>query len=110
MRPQPKEFAVTVKIVALWTKPEDTDAFDKDYEATHIPLVAALPGLSSAIYCKALNGPYYRTAELIFADMAALGGSVGGEEGQKVVADGERLQETYGAKLEVLTLEEQSRT
>jgi hypothetical protein len=42
--------------------------------------------------------------------MAALGGSVGGEEGQKVLADGERLQETYGAKLEVLTLEEQSRT
>jgi uncharacterized protein (TIGR02118 family) len=101
---------VTVKIVALWTKPEDAEAFDKDYEATHIPLVAALPGLSSAIYCKALSGPYYRTAELIYSDMEALGASVGGDEGQKVLADGTRLSETYGNKLEVLTLEEQSQT
>jgi len=99
---------VTVKIVALWGTPKDAEGFEKDYGATHLPLVAALPGLKRAVASKALDGPYYRMAELVFEDAAGLQTAVGSTEGQALLADSGRLQETYGAKLDVLTVEEQA--
>jgi uncharacterized protein (TIGR02118 family) len=100
---------MTTKVVALWGTPKDEEGFDKDYDATHIPLVAALPGLKGAVASKALNGPYYRMAEMIFDDADALQAALDSEEGQKLVADTGRLQETYGATLDVLTVEELAR-
>lgn len=97
-----------VKIVALWGTPKDAEGFEKDYEATHLPLVATLPGLKGAVASKALDGPYYRMAELIFDDVTGLQSAVGSAEGQALLADSGRLQETYGAKLDVLTVEEQA--
>jgi hypothetical protein len=32
---------MTAKLVALWGAPEVVEAFDKDYEATHIAVVGA---------------------------------------------------------------------
>jgi uncharacterized protein (TIGR02118 family) len=100
---------MTVKLVALWSTPSDTEGFEKDYDAIHLPLVASLPGLKGASASLALNGPYYRMAELVFDDADALGVAIGSEEGQNLLADSGRLQETYGATLEVLTVEEKSR-
>jgi uncharacterized protein (TIGR02118 family) len=100
---------VTVKIVALWTTPTDVDGFEKHYLGTHWPLVAGLPGLQSAAAHKALDGPYYRMAELVFADGDSIAKVMGSEEGQKLLADSGHLQETYGPKLEVLTVEEEAR-
>ena len=48
---------MTVKLVAFWGTPKDADGFDKDYEATHIALVAKLPGLKGAVTSKGLDGP-----------------------------------------------------
>ncbi|MGH9291642.1 MAG: EthD family reductase [Acidimicrobiales bacterium] len=100
---------MTVKLVALWSAPGDVEAFDNDYESTHIPLVAPLPGLKGAVASKALNGPYHRMAELIFDDLDGLNGALGSEAGKRLLADATRLQETHGSKLEVLTVEEQER-
>lgn len=101
---------MTVKLVALWSTPSDTEGFDKDYTATHVPLVGAIPGLQGSIFSKALDGPYYRMAELIFPDGDALGAGVSSAEGLKVLEDSGRLQETYGTKLDVLVVEEQIRS
>jgi len=102
---------MTVKLVALWTKPNDPEAFDKDYEATHAALVAKLPGISSAIFCKSMdpNAEYHRTAELIFDDAGAMGTALGSPEGAELLGDAGRLSETFGNKVDVLTVEEQSR-
>jgi uncharacterized protein (TIGR02118 family) len=97
---------VTVKIVALWSTPTDVQGFEKDYEEIHVPLIAALPGLKGAVTSKALNGPYYRMAELIFEDEVALGSSLGSAPAQALLGDASRLEETFGAKLDVLTVEE----
>jgi hypothetical protein len=48
-------------------------------------------------------------AELVFEDGDALGAGVGSEAGQGLLADAGRLQETYGTKLDVLVVEEQTR-
>ena len=100
---------MTVKLVALWSAPKDAEAFDKDYEATHIALVAQLPGLKGAVASKALDGPYYRMAELIYDDTDGLQTSLGSPEFGALLADAGRLQESYGCKLDVLTVEERAR-
>jgi len=97
---------LTVKLVALWGTPTDVEGFEKDYEAIHLPLVAALPGLKGAVASKAISGPYYRMAELLFEDAESMGSALGSPEAEKVLADSSRLQETFGAKLDVLTVEE----
>ncbi len=99
---------MTVKLVALWGTPKDVEGFEKDYVATHLPLVAGLPGLKGAVASKALDGPYFRMAELIFDDVGGLHSAVGSTEGQTLLADAGRLQETYGSKLDVLTVEVQA--
>ena len=101
---------MTIKLVALWSTPEDPDGFEADFAATHVGLVAALPGLSGSIFSKAIDGPYFRMSELLFDDGDALGGAVGSDEGMALLADSGRLQETYGSKLDVLIVEEQSRS
>lgn len=100
---------MTVKLVALWGTPADVDGFEKYYASTHLPLVASLPGLSGAVASKALDGAYYRVAELIFEDGDALQNAIGSTEGLKLLADSGHIQETFGAKLDVVTVAEEAR-
>jgi uncharacterized protein (TIGR02118 family) len=64
----------TVKLVVLYTHPDDPAAFDRRYFDTHMPLVNAVPGLQRAETGRlvaALDGgeqAYYRLTELYFAD------------------------------------------
>jgi uncharacterized protein (TIGR02118 family) len=100
---------VTVKVVALWGNPNDPDKFEEEYGTTHPPLVAAIPGLKGAVASKALDGSFYRMAEMTFDDIEGLQSALGSDEGVRLLADAGRLQQTYEATLEVLTVEEQAR-
>src|SRR5580704_4784892 len=100
---------MTVKVVALWGSPNDPEKFEEEYGTTHIPLVAALPGLKGAVASKALDGPFYRMAEMTFDDIDAMQSALGSDEGQRLLADAGRLQQAYEAKLDVMTVEEQAR-
>ena len=92
---------MTTKLIALWTAPSDAEGFEADYLATHASLAAAVPGVTfSSGRC--MSGPYYRIAELSFESGEAMGAGLGGAEGAAVMADGERLQQAFGNKLDVL--------
>lgn len=84
---------MTVKLVVLYTQPEDPAAFDEHYLGVHMPLVGKIPGLQRAESSKltaALDGgehTYYRMAELYFADDAAMGAGFGSPEGSATAAD-----------------------
>ncbi len=84
---------MTVKLVVLYTQPDDPDAFDAHYLAVHAPLVHKLPGLQrfeSGKFTSALDGgehTYHRIAELYFADQAALGAAFSSSEGAETAAD-----------------------
>ncbi len=97
---------MSTKIVALWRTPDDVDGFESHYAATHMPLARALPGLKDAVTSKALNGPYYRMAELVFDNADSLGAAFGSEQAQKLLADTGHMQETFGTTCDVLTVEE----
>jgi uncharacterized protein (TIGR02118 family) len=98
---------MATKLVALWSTPDDVDGFEIDYVSTHLPLVDKMSGLTNVIESKALHGPYYRMAEMIFEDADALGASMATDEGSALLADSGRLQKTYGTKLDVLIVQEQ---
>lgn len=88
---------MTVKLVVLYTHPDDADAFDQHYFGTHIPLVGQIPGLQRAEtgrMVSALDGgeqTYYRVAELYFDDQEALGAAFGTDQGKATAADYQKI-------------------
>ena len=88
---------MTVKLVVLYTQPDDTDAFDQHYAGTHIPLVDKIPGLQrteTGRVAAAIDGgekTYYRITELYFADQGALQAGFGSDEGKATAADYQQI-------------------
>jgi uncharacterized protein (TIGR02118 family) len=84
---------MTVKLVVLYTQPDDPDSFDQHYLDVHMPLVAKIPGLQRAetgSFTAAPDGgeeTYHRMAELYFADQAALEQALGTPEARAASAD-----------------------
>ena len=83
-----------VKLVALYRKPQDPDAFDQHYRQTHLRLVERMPGLRRVELGKitgAVGGesPYYLITEMYFDDQDALRAALRSPEGR---AAGDDLQ------------------
>jgi uncharacterized protein (TIGR02118 family) len=79
----------TVKLVVIYPRPKDLDAFEKVYTDDHVPLaVAKLAGKTKIVATKILGSPqgtppFYRIAEIHFAsiqDLEACTASDGGKE------------------------------
>lgn len=84
---------MTIKLVVLYTQPDDPAAFDEHYFSVHMPLVAKLPGLErteTAKMAMALDGgeqTYHRITALYFADQDAMNAAFGSPEGAATAAD-----------------------
>ncbi|CAN5633422.1 EthD family reductase [soil metagenome] len=84
---------MTIKLVVLYTQPDDADGFDRHYLAVHGPLVDTLPGLikwEGARFVAAADGgeqTYHRLAELYFEDQAALEAALGSDPGKATAGD-----------------------
>jgi uncharacterized protein (TIGR02118 family) len=67
-----------VKLVVMYPRPKDIDAFEKIYQNEHVPLAAAkLEGKTKIVATKVLVPPrgtpaFYRIAEIHFRSMADL--------------------------------------
>ena len=80
------------RLLVLYPPPADPDHFRDYYEATHIPLVAKMPGLRGYRYgfdVAAAEGesPYFCVFEADFDDATALSAASSSAEGQAVRAD-----------------------
>jgi uncharacterized protein (TIGR02118 family) len=64
------------KLVALYKKPADPEAFDNAYFNTHMPLIAKVPGLKNTVITRfvrtVMGDDLYMMAEMYFADTEAL--------------------------------------
>jgi uncharacterized protein (TIGR02118 family) len=84
---------MTVKLVVLYTQPDDAEAFDEHYLGVHAPLVEQVPGLmrfEGARFVAAADGgetTYHRVAELWFEDQESLDAGLGSEEGKATARD-----------------------
>lgn len=84
---------MTIKLVVLYTRAEDSADFDRHYFAVHMPLVAAIPGLQRVETARSAAAAddgeqiYYRITELYFADQGALAAGLGSDEGKATAVD-----------------------
>jgi uncharacterized protein (TIGR02118 family) len=74
-----------VKLVAMFTKPEDPEAFDRAYFDVHLPLNAKTPGLRRTEVTRVTgaprgDSPYYLVTEMYHDDNATRGAVFGGRE------------------------------
>jgi len=79
----------SVKLVVIYPRPKDVDAFENIYQTEHVPLaVTRLSGKTKMVATKVLGSPqgtppFYRVAEVYFPSMQALeqcAASAGGQE------------------------------
>ena len=88
-----------VKLVALYRKPQDVDAFERHYFNTHIPLIRKTPGLRKLEITKIAGAPfgeakfhlmaemYYDTADAMNAANASPEGRAAGKDLMSFAAD-----------------------
>lgn len=81
-----------VKLIVIYPRPTDVDAFEKVYQNEHVPLaVAKLGGKTKIVATKILGSPqgippFYRIAEVYFPSMPALEACAGSDGGKEALA------------------------
>ena len=81
-----------IKLIALYKKPDDVEAFEQHYTQVHMPLIAKVPHMLSASSSKAFGAPrgeaaYYRIAEMVFADRASFDKAMASDENRAAGKD-----------------------
>ena len=97
------------RVVAIWSapKPEDVEAFERDYLETHCAKARKVPHLRALELTrtdKGLEGhppSFYRAAVLAFADEAAFEAAAASPEWRALREDAGQLIERYGVTLTV---------
>ncbi|HEY8771607.1 MAG TPA: EthD family reductase [Candidatus Limnocylindria bacterium] len=77
-----------IRLIALYSQPEDPAAFDAHYRDVHAPIVTRYPGLTEVRLTKAdgIGGrpaPFYLMAEMSFASRADLDAALGSDAGRE---------------------------
>jgi uncharacterized protein (TIGR02118 family) len=81
-----------VKLVVMYPRPKDVEAFEKVYQSEHVPMaVEKMVGKTKIVATKVLsspqgNPPFYRIAEVYFLSMQALQKCATSEGGKQTVA------------------------
>jgi uncharacterized protein (TIGR02118 family) len=102
-----------VKLVVIYPRPKDVDAFEKVYQGEHVPLaVAKLGGKTKIVATKIVgspqgNPPFYRVAEVYFPSMQALEACAASEGGQEALAHAVKIS-SGGAPIFLVAEEETS--
>jgi uncharacterized protein (TIGR02118 family) len=101
-----------VKIVVIYPRPHDEEAFERAYKDEHLPLAEQkLKGMTRLVATKILTSPQgkvtaYRIAEVHFSSLDDLNKCMESDGGKEVVAHAAKIS-TGGAPL-LLVCEEES--
>ena len=81
-----------VKLVVLYKKPTNVEAFEKHYREIHAPLAKKMPGLRRLEVSHFTGSPggeprYYMMAELYFDNKEAMKAGLSSEEGKAAAKD-----------------------
>lgn len=79
------------KLLVLYPRPDDPDAFRAYYEGTHLPMAAQLPGMLDWRYSLEVQSSsedtYFAVFEADFPDADALAAALSSPQGKAVQAD-----------------------
>jgi uncharacterized protein (TIGR02118 family) len=81
-----------VKLIALYKKPADVDAFEQHYAHVHIPLAEKIPGIRKTEWTRFLASPqgaapYYMMYEMYFDSMESYQAAMKSEENKAAGQD-----------------------
>ena len=81
-----------VKLIALYKKPTDVEAFEEHYAHVHLPLVEKIPGLRKTELTRILGSPrgeapYYLMYEMYFEDREAYDRAMASDENKAAGKD-----------------------
>jgi uncharacterized protein (TIGR02118 family) len=81
-----------IKLIALYKKPADVEAFEHHYATVHIPLVEKIPGLRKTEWTRITaaptgEAPYYMMYEMYFDNMDAYQAAMKSEENKAAGKD-----------------------
>lgn len=100
-----------VKLVVIYPRPKDVDAFEKIYQTEHVPLaVARLGGKTKIVATKILGSPqglpsFHRIAEVYFPSMDALEACAAAEGGKETLSNAVKIS-TGGTPIFLVAEEE----
>lgn len=83
--------ASSVKLIVLYPRPKDVDAFEQVYQKEHVPMaVSKLAGKTKLVATKVVASPqgvppFYRIAEVYFPSMEALQACAASEGGKETL-------------------------
>jgi len=83
---------MAVKLVVIYPRPKDVEAFETVYNRDHVPMaVAKLAGKSKIVATRVLGSPagespFHRVAEVYFPSMEALEQCAASEGGKRTIA------------------------
>jgi uncharacterized protein (TIGR02118 family) len=103
-----------VKIVVIYPRPTDVEAFEKIYQDEHVPMAGKkLAGKTKFVATKIVGSPqgtppFYRIAEIHFPSMQALQACVASQDAQETLAHARKIS-TGGPPI-VMVAEEESYT
>ncbi len=97
-----------MRLIGLWTEPEDVDAFEHDYLGSHYPRLAGWVGVQAVQTSRCIDGPYYRMTELTFRSLDDIDKALNTDEGRTILEQARALATKYGNRLEVLVTAEAS--
>lgn len=81
-----------VKLIALYKKPADVQAFEEHYANVHLPLIEKIPGLRKTELSRITGAPrgeapFYMMYEMYFDDMDAYNRAMASEENKAAGKD-----------------------
>ena len=103
-----------VKLIVMYPRPKDIDAFEKLYQSEHVPMaVEKLGGKTKLVATRVTASPqgtpqYYRIAEVHFPSMEALQACAGSPGGKETLAHAAKI--SSGGPPVMLIAEEESFT
>jgi len=101
-----------VKVVVIYPRPKDEEAFEQAYKNEHMPMVETkLKGMTRLVATKVLNSPQgkvtaYRIAEVYFSSLDDLNRILDSDAGKEVIAHAAQIS-TGGPPI-LLVCEEES--
>jgi len=100
-----------VKLIVIYPRPKDVDAFERIYQNEHVPLaVANLEGKTKIVATKVVGSPqgvppFYRIAEVYFPSVEALEACAASDGGRAALAHAVKIS-TGGAPIFLVAEEE----
>jgi hypothetical protein len=95
-----------LRLVGLWTEPDDVDAFEREYLGSHFPRLDGLALAKGSKTSRCIDGPYFRMTEISFHTLDDVHAALDSPTGKEVLAGAEALADKYGIRLDVLVLAE----